>query len=365
MPLSFTGVIHFPRLHERLATHFVPFAEFEKDAAAGTLPDFSLIEPDMASGHNDYHPAYGRSFIGGDLDIGFDPPSSLLGGEAFLQRIYDAYRSMTGPSGTNVWNTALLIGWDEPGGTYDHVPPGPAPRRRRRPAREMGFRFDRLGYRVPAIMVSPWVQPGFGLPRELSAHLVDRHAPQGLGPGRAAHPTRQFGSYLRPGVRPDDAAGPRALGDGAGPASARLDPRRSGRREGAQHLGQGHRSRSDRCGQEHRRGSAFGTLRSRARVTRSCSSSSFERSVFTSSRRWPPRPREGFGGTGLRTYPACAVGGRHRRRRSALGVVDREGMASLPWLPGPTPRSTRIHSSGLVRDAARTIGPGTGRGSGR
>ena len=91
----------------------------------GSLPDLSWIEPDMTSGHNDYHPAYGRSFIGGDLDFGFDPPSSMLGGEALLQRIYDAYRSMTGSSGTNVWNTALLIGWDEPGGTYDHVAPGP------------------------------------------------------------------------------------------------------------------------------------------------------------------------------------------------------------------------------------------------
>ena len=37
MPLSFTGVVHFPRLQHRLATHFVPFGEFEKDAAAGTL----------------------------------------------------------------------------------------------------------------------------------------------------------------------------------------------------------------------------------------------------------------------------------------------------------------------------------------
>jgi phospholipase C len=161
MPLSVTGLIHFPRLQDRLATHFVPFGEFEKDAAAGTLPDFSLIEPDMASGHNDYHPAYGRSFIGSDMDIGFDPPSSMLGGEALLQRIYDAYRSMTGPSGTNVWNTALLIGWDEPGGTYDHVPPGPVPPpdMASLPG-ELGFTFDRSGYRVPAIIVSPWVEPG-------------------------------------------------------------------------------------------------------------------------------------------------------------------------------------------------------------
>ena len=63
MPISFTGVIHFPRLKDRLATHFVPFAEFEKDATAGTLPDFSLIEPNMFGGHGDYHPAFGRSLV--------------------------------------------------------------------------------------------------------------------------------------------------------------------------------------------------------------------------------------------------------------------------------------------------------------
>ncbi len=45
----------------------------------------------------------------------------------FLQRVYDAYRSATSQTGANVWNTALLNGWDEPGGTYDHVPPGPVP----------------------------------------------------------------------------------------------------------------------------------------------------------------------------------------------------------------------------------------------
>ena len=35
MPLSFTGMIHFPRLKNRLATHFVPFCEFERDVAGG------------------------------------------------------------------------------------------------------------------------------------------------------------------------------------------------------------------------------------------------------------------------------------------------------------------------------------------
>jgi len=153
-------VIHFPRLKDRLATHFVPFAQFEKDAAAGTLPDFSLIEPNMLSGHGDYHPALGRSFSD-TVDLAMDNPSSMLAGEAFLGRVFTANRSATSGTGANVWNTALLIGWDEPGGTYDHVPPGPVPTPDpSAPPGEFGFTFNRSGYRVPAIIVSPWVEPG-------------------------------------------------------------------------------------------------------------------------------------------------------------------------------------------------------------
>ncbi|MGV9712765.1 alkaline phosphatase family protein [Gordonia sp. NPDC003424] len=160
MPLSFTGVIHFPRLKDRLSTHFVPFAEFESDAAAGTLPNFSLIEPNMIAGHGDYHPAMGRSF-GDAVTIDVDSPSSMLAGEAFLEQVFTAYRSATSDTGPNVWNTPLLIGWDEPGGTYDHVPPGPVPPPDpSAPPGECGFTFTRSGYRVPAIMVSPWVESG-------------------------------------------------------------------------------------------------------------------------------------------------------------------------------------------------------------
>ena len=160
MPVSFTGVIHFPRLRDRLASHFVPFAEFEEDAAAGTLPDFSLIEPNMLGGHGDYHPAFGRSFSAA-VDLAMDNPSSMLAGEAFLERVFTAYRSATSEAGPNVWDTPLLIGWVEPGGTYDHVPPEPVPPPDpAAPLGEFGFTFDRSGYRVPAIIVSPWVEPG-------------------------------------------------------------------------------------------------------------------------------------------------------------------------------------------------------------
>src|SRR5262249_47415687 len=150
----------YPRLKERLATRFVPFAEFERDPAAGTLPDFSFIEPNFVSGHGDYHPPFGRSRPAVAVHTP-NPPSSIFAGEDFPERIFNAYRAATSDSGTNVWTPPLQIGWDAPGGTYARVPPGPVPSPEpAAPAGEMGFTFDRSGYRVPAILVSPWLPQG-------------------------------------------------------------------------------------------------------------------------------------------------------------------------------------------------------------
>jgi phospholipase C len=161
-PMSFSAaaLVHMSRLKDRLATNFVPFSEFEHDVANGTLPDFSMIEPNLIMGHSDYHPAVSRA-LGPGVEVPLDAPSSILGGEAFLARIYTAIRSAASPEGSNAYNTAFFIGWDEPGGTYDHVPPGrvPAPDPSA-PAGQLDFTFDRSGYRVPAIIVSPWVDEG-------------------------------------------------------------------------------------------------------------------------------------------------------------------------------------------------------------
>jgi phospholipase C len=125
-----------------------------QDAAAGTLPTYSFIEPNLLYGHNDMHPAFDALFP----DTPIDPPSSLLGGEALLAKIYNAVRSSTASSGSNAWNTLLLITFDEHGGTFDHVAPPPvAPPVPGAPPGQYGFTFNRSGLRVPTIAISPWI----------------------------------------------------------------------------------------------------------------------------------------------------------------------------------------------------------------
>ncbi len=157
-PLSVTGAIHTPRLKRWFAERFVPFAEFERDVVAGTLPDFALVEPNLLSGHADYHPPFGDTFVM-DVDVGVDTGSAVDSGEQFLARLYEALRHAPRQGASNVWNTTLFVGWDEPGGTYDHVPPPAAVPPDDCPGQH-GFAFDRSGYRVPAVLVSPWVPEG-------------------------------------------------------------------------------------------------------------------------------------------------------------------------------------------------------------
>ncbi|MEU2408565.1 alkaline phosphatase family protein [Streptomyces rubiginosohelvolus] len=61
---------------------------------------------------------------------------------------------------SNYLNTTLVVTFDEHGGTFDHVPPNTAPSPiAGAPAGQFGFRFDRLGVRVPTIAVSAWIAP--------------------------------------------------------------------------------------------------------------------------------------------------------------------------------------------------------------
>jgi phospholipase C len=122
--------------------------QFYKDAAAGTFPDYAFINPrsginmTTGEGSNDMHP---------DHDVAL--------GEAMLKDIYEAIRS------SPAWNeTLLILTFDEHGGFYDHVPPPsnvPPPfEHPSHPSYPDVFRFDRLGVRIPTLLISPWVRRG-------------------------------------------------------------------------------------------------------------------------------------------------------------------------------------------------------------
>jgi phospholipase C len=98
------------------------------------FPDFVFIEPAyMEPGANDDHPSH-----------------DVLAGEALIANVYNAVRS-----NEDLWKKSLLIIlFDEHGGFYDHVqPPSAVPPDHH----QEEYTFDRMGVRVPAILVSPWV----------------------------------------------------------------------------------------------------------------------------------------------------------------------------------------------------------------
>lgn len=160
--VSLTGMLHAPVLERFWRTgHFVHMSEFYDDARAGTLPAYAFIEPRMVYNHNDFHPPFGvyrSSVVDGRMVID-SAVSDVRAGEKLVASVYDAIRRSRAPGGSNAMNTMLLITFDEHGGTYDHVPPPAAvPPTADPPPGEMGFRFDRLGARVPAIAVSAYTR---------------------------------------------------------------------------------------------------------------------------------------------------------------------------------------------------------------
>jgi phospholipase C len=74
-----------------------------------------------------------------------------------LYDIYESIRKSPKPK-----DILLLITYDEHGGCFDHVPPpfGATPPGYGERPNELGFAFDRFGVRVPAVLVSPYVEKG-------------------------------------------------------------------------------------------------------------------------------------------------------------------------------------------------------------
>ena len=160
---SFTLLTQKSLWKHALTEHFAHFKDFATATGTkGGLPSYSFIEPIYFDSivwgpENDMHPECNL--------YQFDGPSNLHRGEALIATIYNAIRNSPD------WESTLLIVlFDEHGGCYDHVAPPSAaecdvvivPDGKIIPKGQpggAGFKFDRLGPRVPAIIISAYTPP--------------------------------------------------------------------------------------------------------------------------------------------------------------------------------------------------------------
>lgn len=154
LPMSL--LIHFNALRQYAPTNICSMEAFFDDCDNGRLPEYSFIEPRMIFFHNDMHPP--APLVGNQAWSIF--PSSVTPGEVLINKVYNAIKNSNSSNGNNWRNTLFIITFDEGGGCYDHVQPPPAVPPGNTTNNEMDFAFDRLGIRVPAVIVSPYIRSG-------------------------------------------------------------------------------------------------------------------------------------------------------------------------------------------------------------
>jgi phospholipase C len=162
--LQFTADV-FPLGIGRYMQHVRGLDQFFADADDGTLPAFSIVDPDFD--------VYSE-----------ENPQDIRKGESFAAEVIN--RVLHGKG----WPCTLLIWvYDEHGGYYDHVPPPPSlppddiegrsviggdgrltaflrpvfPRlvKSKKNMDKGPDRYDRYGFRVPAVIVSPYARPEY------------------------------------------------------------------------------------------------------------------------------------------------------------------------------------------------------------
>lgn len=126
------------------ARHYHWLSRFFSDVAGPehSFPGYVFLEPNyfhlpLEQPQNDDH-----------------PPHSAVAAQALLAKVYNAIRANQA-----LWTSTLFVVlYDEHGGFYDHVsPPAAVPPG---DGHTEEYTFDRLGVRVPAVLVSPWVDRG-------------------------------------------------------------------------------------------------------------------------------------------------------------------------------------------------------------
>jgi phospholipase C len=114
------------------------FDQWATDVQNGDLPAYVFIEPYyFGTEENDQH-----------------PPQDIMRGDALVAAVFNALHA----NQTIFEETLLVVLYDEHGGFYDHVtPPATIPP----DGKTNTYAFNQLGVRVPAILVSPWLDRGF------------------------------------------------------------------------------------------------------------------------------------------------------------------------------------------------------------
>ncbi|MBV8982078.1 MAG: alkaline phosphatase family protein [Acidimicrobiia bacterium] len=141
----------FPYVLKNNPGKAVPISQFYVDAAAGTLPSYSVVSPEglgVASEEN---------------------PQNIQLGESFAASVITA--ALHGLA----WRKTLLIfNYDEHGGYYDHVPPPAAAKPDNIPPAihvppDQPGGYDRYGFRVPCVIASPYARKNY------VSHVVHDH----------------------------------------------------------------------------------------------------------------------------------------------------------------------------------------------
>jgi hypothetical protein len=136
----------YPDLNGDTTNHSL-FVNYASDVAGDKLATYSFITP---------------AFIGSAQQPinSMHAPADVRPAEKLVADVYNALREQP-----DVWKkTLLIVVFDEHGGYYDHVPPPPTVSPDgiaglTVPSYLVPFDFERLGLRVPAILISPWFKP--------------------------------------------------------------------------------------------------------------------------------------------------------------------------------------------------------------
>jgi len=148
---------------------------YYRDARAGTLPSVSWITPGWLNSEH--------------------PPSKVSDGQAWVTSLINA--AMQGPDWSS---TAIFLSWDDWGGFYDHV----------RPPR---VDVNGYGFRVPALVISPWARPGYIDHQALSHDAYDKLIEDLFLNGQRLDPNTDGRPDPRPDVREDASQLGNLLGD--------------------------------------------------------------------------------------------------------------------------------------------------------